>query len=94
MLQALTTRLDQSFAMVALVFADQFKDCPNLVWMTPMNVEKYLKNPMTIAQRQFQSTMLRRPHLRRLWLTRPQILGDRYASKMDCEDCSSADIVP
>jgi hypothetical protein len=46
MLQALTNGLDRSLAAVALLSADQFKECPSLVWMAPMSVaKKYQKNP-------------------------------------------------
>ena len=46
MLHELPKGLHRSLAALALLSARQFKECPNLVWMTPLAVEKkYLKNP-------------------------------------------------
>lgn len=45
-LQNLAKGLDRSLAALALLSASQFKECPNLVWVAPILVEKkYLRNP-------------------------------------------------
>ncbi|KAI2492673.1 serine/threonine kinase [Fragilaria crotonensis] len=47
MLQRLAKGLDRSLAALALLSANQFKKCPNLVLMTPLVFdEKFLKDPM------------------------------------------------
>ncbi|KAI2503234.1 serine/threonine kinase [Fragilaria crotonensis] len=46
MLQELAKGVHRSLAALAILSADQFKECPNLVWMTPISVEKNdLRNP-------------------------------------------------
>jgi hypothetical protein len=46
MLQNLQKKLDRSLAALSWLAANIVKGCPNLVWVTPMSVEKnYLRNP-------------------------------------------------
>ncbi|KAI2494865.1 serine/threonine kinase [Fragilaria crotonensis] len=46
MLQRLASGLERSLAALSLLAANQFKECPNLVWVTPISVEKQdLGNP-------------------------------------------------
>ncbi|KAI2501338.1 hypothetical protein MHU86_13136 [Fragilaria crotonensis] len=40
MLQRLTKGLNRSMAALALLSSNQFKECPNLVWLNPISVEK------------------------------------------------------
>ena len=40
MLQRVTKGLDRSLAALSLLAANQFKECPNLVWVTPTLVDK------------------------------------------------------
>ncbi|KAI2492671.1 serine/threonine kinase [Fragilaria crotonensis] len=46
MLQRLASGLERSLAALSLLAANQFKECPNLVWVAPISVEKQdLGNP-------------------------------------------------
>jgi serine/threonine protein kinase len=46
MLEKIAKGLHRSLAALALLSASQFKECPNLVWVTPISVEeKFLRNP-------------------------------------------------
>ncbi|KAI2494587.1 serine/threonine kinase [Fragilaria crotonensis] len=46
MLQRLASGLERSLAALSMLAANQFKECPNLVWVTPISVEKQdLGNP-------------------------------------------------
>ncbi|KAI2489093.1 serine/threonine kinase [Fragilaria crotonensis] len=40
MIQRLTKGLNRSLAALALLSSNQFKECPNLVWLNPISVEK------------------------------------------------------
>ncbi len=47
MLQSLTNAQDRSLAALSYLTAKQFKECPNLVWVSPVSVEDTdLRNPM------------------------------------------------